>query len=55
MSKEWRLLDLYVDLNENSFFLNPAIQRARIEGRVPDTVAFCSIRKIGISIYGDHT
>jgi len=50
MSKEWRLLDLYVDLNENSVFLNPAIQRARIEGRVPDTVAFCSIRKIGISL-----
>jgi len=50
MSKEWRLLDLYVDLNENSAFLNPAIQRARVEGVVPDTVAFCSFKKIGISL-----
>jgi lipoate-protein ligase A len=50
MSKEWRLLDLYVDLNENSAFLNPAIQRARMEGRVPDTVAFCHMKKIGISL-----
>jgi len=50
MSKEWRLLDLYVDLNENSVFLNPAIQRARMEGRVPDTVVFCSMKKIGISL-----
>lgn len=50
MNKEWRLLDLYVDLNENSAFLNPAIQRARIEGLVPDTVAFCHFKKIGISL-----
>ena len=50
MGKEWRLLDLYVDLNENSVFLNPAIQRARLEGHVPDTVAFCSFKKIGISL-----
>jgi lipoate-protein ligase A len=50
MAKEWRLLDLYVDLNENSAFLNPAIQRARVEGLVPDTVTFCSIKKIGISL-----
>jgi len=50
MNEEWRLLDLYVDLNETSVFLNPAIQRARIEGRVPDTVAFCIIKKIGISL-----
>jgi len=50
MSKEWRLLDLYVDLNENSAFLNPAIQRARMEGVVSDTVAFCSFKKIGISL-----
>ena len=50
MAKEWRLLDLYVDLNENSAFLNPAVQRARMEGLVPDTVTFCSIKKIGISL-----
>ncbi len=50
MGKEWRLLDLYVDLNENSVFLNPAIQRARLEGHVPDTIAFCSFKKIGISL-----
>jgi len=50
MAKEWRLLDLYVDLNENSAFLNPALQRARMERLVPDTVAFCSIKKIGISL-----
>jgi lipoate-protein ligase A len=50
MAKEWRLLDLYVDLNDNSAFLNPAIQRARMEGRAPDTVAFCSLKKIGISL-----
>ncbi|MDI6754967.1 MAG: hypothetical protein QME78_11325 [Thermodesulfobacteriota bacterium] len=50
MSKEWRLLDLYVDINENSAFLNPAIQRARMEGQAPDTVAFCSMKKIGISL-----
>jgi hypothetical protein len=50
MAMEWRLLDLYVDLNENSVFLNPAIQRARMEGLVPDTVTFCSIKKIGISL-----
>jgi lipoate-protein ligase A len=50
MSQEWRLVDLYVDLNENSAFLNPAIQRARTEGKVPDTVTFCSLRKIGISL-----
>ncbi len=50
MAKEWRLLDLYVDLNENSVFLNPAIQRARMEGLVPDTVTFCSLKKIGISL-----
>jgi len=50
MGKEWRLLDLYVDLNENSVFLNPAIQRARMEGHVPDTVSFCSLKKIGISL-----
>jgi len=50
MAKEWRLLDLYVDLNENSVFLNPAIQRARMEGRVADTVVFCSMKKIGISL-----
>jgi lipoate-protein ligase A len=50
MSKEWRLLDLYVDLNENSVFLNPAIQRARMEGHVPDTITFCSLKKIGISL-----
>jgi lipoate-protein ligase A len=50
MSQEWRLLDLYVDLNENSVFLTPAIQRARIEGKVPDTVTFCSLKKIGISL-----
>jgi len=50
MSQEWRLLDLYVDLNENSVFLNPAIQRARMEGQVPDTVTFCSMKKIGISL-----
>ena len=56
MAKEWRLLDLYVDLNENSAFLNPTIQRARMEGRVPDTATFCSIRKIGISLgfYPDY-
>jgi lipoate-protein ligase A len=50
MAKEWRLIDLYVDLNENSAFLNPAIQRARMEGRAPDTVTFCSIKKIAISL-----
>jgi len=47
MAKEWRLLDLYVDLNENSAFLNPALQRARMERLVPDTVAFCCIKKSG--------
>lgn len=50
MTQEWRLLDLYVDLNENSVFLTPAIQRARMEGHVPDTVTFCSFKKIGISL-----
>lgn len=50
MAEEWRLLDLYVDLIENSVFLNPAIQRARVEGHVPDTVVFCSFKKIGISL-----
>jgi lipoate-protein ligase A len=50
MSQEWRLLDLYTDLKENSVFLTPAIQRARIEGKVPDTVTFCSLKRIGISL-----
>jgi lipoate-protein ligase A len=50
MSLEWRLLDIYVDLNENSVFLTPAIQRARMEGKVPDTVIFCALKKIGISL-----